>query len=134
MGKIINSISFYHIMPANLLQGSSAWENLYFVITDYLLPKSKNLILNVGHSSQSVLRRTVLSSAAVLVSVTWVRKGFPITSWKNNLTYKFWKISQYSISPSPIWKKLFQEKMHHKNKKEAFHSEDHCSHPWFTLF
>lgn len=76
-------------MPAKLLQGSSGWENLYFVITDYLLSKSKNLILNVGHSNQSVLKRTVLSSAARLVLVTWVRKGFLITLWENNLTYKF---------------------------------------------
>lgn len=68
-------------MPVNLLQGSSGWENLYFVIIDYLLSKSKNLILNVGHSNQSVLKRTVLSSAAILISVTWVRKGFPTTPW-----------------------------------------------------
>lgn len=70
----------------------SGWKNQCFTITDYMLPKSVNLILNAGRSNSSVLKRTVLSSAAVLVLVTWVIKGFPITSWKNHLTHKFWKI------------------------------------------
>lgn len=72
----------------------------------------KNLILNFGHSNQSVLKRSVMGSAVVLVSVTWLIKGFPVTSWKSHLTYKFWKVSQYSISLYPIWKKILKEKDH----------------------
>lgn len=94
-------------MPAYLLQNSSGWENLCFTIIDYLLPKSKNSILDFGHSNQSVLKRSAISLAVVLFSVIWVIKSFPINSWKSNLTNKFWKTSQYSISPSLIWKKNY---------------------------
>lgn len=76
----------------------------------YLLTKSKNLILNFGHSNKSVLKRSIMGSAVVLVSVIWVIKCFPITSWQNHLTYELLKLSQYSISLSPIWKTLLQEK------------------------
>ena len=126
-GKLVNSIISTTLCLQTCFE-AAVGGRIYFYYY-YLLTKSKNLILNFGHSNKSVLKRSIVGSAVVLVLVTWVIKCFPTTSWQNHLTYELLKLSQYSISLSPMWKTLLQEK-NHIIKTESFTLEDHQ--PFYT--
>lgn len=117
MEKIINSTCLSHYDYALALI-TSRWENHCFIIFGHLLPKSKQWILKSGHSTVSVLKRTVLSSA--IGHGVW-KPSLPLNA-KSNLKYKVWKIShtEYSNFISQL------KKTNHKNvsEKVAAHTLD----------
>lgn len=69
-----------------LLHTSSGWDKLYVIIIGNLLPKSKNLIQNFGHTNRLVLNTNKLPRKQSLLPKSWAWQP----SWLQSLGYHKW--------------------------------------------